>query len=263
LAKAGRIFGEEKYIALAKKASEFLMKNLFKNNQLYHRYRKGETGIKGLLDDYTFLIWGLLELYESTFDYYYLKIALQIQEIQDKKFLDDEPKKGYYLTPEDGEKLLLREKTIHDGALPSGNSIAIYNLIRLSRITANQNQEQLAEKIIQSFSERIKEALSAHTMVFVSLEYLYGTSYEFVFVGSKRDPELEKLIKKLREEYLPNKIVLYLPLNSNSREEIFKLTEFVKYKKQINEKATVYVCKNKFCKKPVNTPNQMLKQIHN
>jgi hypothetical protein len=258
---AGRVFDEESYIRVAENAAGFILKMMFDDGRLYHRYRQGDRAIKGLLDDYAFTIWGLLELYESTFKTNYLKKALSLQKLMDDLFWDKEQKNGYFLTPKDGEELLIREKTIYDGAIPSGNSVAVFNLIRLSRLQAKPELEEKAMTILTSFAEMIKSSLLAFTMSLVSLEYLYGDSYEFVFVGDLQNKKLNQLLKTLYVCFIPHKVILHFPLKEEKQKAIKSLTDFVEYKTTINDQPTVYVCKNKFCKKPTNEPEEMIKLV--
>ena len=121
-AKAGRAFHEPEYTQAAQDAADFILETLVnEDGRLLHRYRDGEAGILANVDDYAFFVWGLLELYEATFDLTYLEAALELQAQLDERFWDAE-NGGYYFTPDDGEELIVRRKEIYDGAIPSGNS---------------------------------------------------------------------------------------------------------------------------------------------
>ena len=155
LAKGAIAFNEESYLNLAKQAVNFILSNLRDSNgKLLHRYKDGISEINGYLTDYSFLIWGLIELYEATFDIYYLENALKLHDIQIEDFWDDNVG-GFYFTANNAEELLTRQKEIYDGAIPSGNSIAMLNLLRLSYITGNYELEEKADILNRVFSEKI------------------------------------------------------------------------------------------------------------
>ena len=165
LAKGGRAFNEPEYIEAAKRAAGFILKKMRDaNGRLYHRYRDGEVALSGFLDDYAFFIWGLIELYEATFDVSYLKSALEFNNILLNHFWDKN-NGGFYLTSDAAEVVLIRKKEIYDGAAPSGNSAAMLNLLRLGRMTGNQELEQKASQISRYFSKTISQAPHGHTFL--------------------------------------------------------------------------------------------------
>ena len=157
LAYSGRILKEKEYINRAEKACDFILKNLSREDgRLLSTYSKGESYNLGLLSDYTFFIWGLIELYESTKNGNYLEKALELNEDMLKLFWDDE-NGGLFLTGDDGEKLVIRPKSIYDGAIPSGNSIAALNMMKLFKITGNKSLKDRAEEILYVFGEEISK----------------------------------------------------------------------------------------------------------
>ena len=224
-----------------------------------HRYRDGDIAILGMINDYAFLTWGLLELYESTFNVDYLKVALQLNNKLIEYFWDDELG-GYFFTPKDSEEYIVRKKEIYDGAMPSGNSVAMLNLLRISRITANIDLEDKAVLINKAFSIQIEQSLLAHSMFLSGLEFAYGPTFEVVIVGKTESDDTRKMIKELREVYVPNKIVLFMP-EDESEPEILKVTDFVKHKTGKDNKATAHVCINRFCKFPTNEIDIMLEML--
>lgn len=146
LGKAYKVLEDERYFEYAQKAVDFIYENLIdKDGRLLARYRDEESLHKAYLDDYAFLCFGLIELYESSFDVAYLKKAIDLNENMIDLFFDNK-KQGFFLYGEDGEKLIARPKELFDGAMPSGNSVAAYNLIKLARITGDANLEDMAER---------------------------------------------------------------------------------------------------------------------
>ena len=258
---AGRILENEDYTTASEKALNFIIQNLeTKSGRLVHRYREGEIAINGMIDDYAFTIWALLELYETTFKVEYLKKAIQYNDKMIEHFWDKN-KGGFFFTPDDGEELIVRKKEIYDGAIPSGNSVAMLNMIRISRITMDLSLEEKAVQMNKLFSTTIEQSLLSFTLFLSALEYAFGPSFEVVIVGNLNKTDTNEMLQALRSEYIPNKIVLFLP-SDEEKPEISNVTDFVKYKSMKNGKATVYVCINRFCKFPTDDINKMLQLLN-
>jgi len=224
-----------------------------------HRFRDGEAALPAYVDDYAFLIWGMLELYETTFEVRYLQTALSLNDDLLKHFWDDQAG-GFYFTADDAEKLLVRQKDIYDGAIPSGNSVAALDLLRLARITANTNLEAKAVKIVRAFSKAVEQSPSAHTQLMVAVDFAIGPSYEVVIAGDSDVEDTRAMVKALRTHFVPNKIVLFRP-NEEESPDITRLAEYAKYQSSIDGKATAYVCLNYSCKLPTTDPLKMLELL--
>jgi uncharacterized protein YyaL (SSP411 family) len=260
LAKGAQAFDEPEYAEAARHTVDFILGNMRKpDGRLWHRYRDGQAGIEANLDDYAFLVWGLIELYEAIFDVRYLKVALELTNDMLGHFWDEDG--GLYLTPDDGESLLVKKKEIYDGAIPSGNSVAMLNLLRLGRMTANSDLEEKAVKIGRAFSGSVKQSPLAHTQLMVALDFGIGPCYEVVIAGKAQAEDTRAMVKALRKHFFPNKVVL---LNPGEREspEIAKLVEFAKNQSSIGGKATAYVCLNYNCKLPTTDINKMLELLN-
>ena len=137
-----------------------------KDGRLLHRFRDGEVSIQGNLDDYAFIIWGLIELYELTFDSPYLRHALSFTDLLITHFWDAE-QGGFFFTPDDGETLIVRQKEIYDGAIPSGNSVSMLNLLRLGRMTGRVDLEEKGARIAKAFSRKVEAFPPAFTQLLV------------------------------------------------------------------------------------------------
>ncbi|HEO64556.1 MAG TPA: thioredoxin domain-containing protein [Spirochaetes bacterium] len=259
LAKGSRVFNEPLYAEKAKKAADFILQKMDKEKGLLHRYRLGEAGILAYADDYAFLIWGLIELYETTFEIKYLQKALELND----KFIKhhwDKKNGGFYFTSEKGENLLFRSKESYDGAIPSSNSLAMLNLIRLARMTGNTDLEEKASQTGKAFSKTISVSPSSYTQWMVALDFAIGPSYEVVITGRKDSKDTKDMIKALTKPFIPNHVVLFRPSEEKSP-EITKLAEFTKYQLAINKKATAYVCLKFNCKEPTTSIQTMLKLL--
>jgi hypothetical protein len=261
LARGAQAFDEPKYAEAAERAVSFILKNMRKpDGRLLHRYRDGEAGIQANLDDYAFLVWGLVELYEATFEVEYLKTALDLNGQLIKHFGDDQGG-GFYFSADDGEDLIVRQKEIYDGAIPSGNSVSMLNLLRLGRITAISVFDKKAAQIGRSFSKIVKQYPSAHTQFMVALDFGLGPSYEVVIAGNPEAEDTKAMLEALRKQFLPNKVVL-LRHTVKEKRDITTVAEFTKNQSSLDGKATVYVCLNYECKLPTTDIDKMLELLN-
>ena len=256
-AKGAQVFHDKSYSDAAEKAIDFILNHLRKSDgRLLHRYREGQSGLPAQVDDYSFLIWGLLEQYEATFDVKYLKLALELNH----DFIEhywDKKNGGFYFTADDGEELIVRQKEIYDGAIPSGNSVAILDLLRLGRITANPDFEKKSADITKAFSKSIKQQSPAHTFALCGLDFAFGPSYEVVIAGNSKNKETREMINAIYKHFIPNKVVILRPTEEESP-VINQFAEFTKDQKEIHGKPTAYVCQNYACNQPTNDIHQML-----
>lgn len=258
LSKASRAFNEPRYAQAAQKAADFLLSRARQSDgRLFHRYRDTEAGITGYLDDYAFLTWGLLELYEATFNVKYLQTSLDLNNDMTKHF-QDAKNGGFFLSADDGESLLIRQKEIYDGAIPSGNSIAMLNLLKIARITGNIDLEKMAANIGKTFHKDVAKAPMSHTMLMCGIDFAEGPSYEIVLTGTPESGDTGKFLDVIYKKYLPNKVVLFKP--DDESQDITKIAGYTSDQKSVDNKLTVYVCVNFSCKKPV-TEAEELKEL--
>jgi len=247
LARASSAFGEPRYLQAAIKAAGFVLKKMKgKKGTLYHRYAKGERAIEGFLDDYAFLAWGLVEVYEACLEEMYLQSALELTKTTISRFWDDKDG-GFYFTAKGTENVMPRRREVYDGAVPSGNSVALLNLLHLAFLTGNSQYRELASQIMKVFSEDVKRAPSTHTFMLIGVDFAVGPSYNVILVGEPEEDSMRRMLDALKMGYLPNMVVsLRLPGKAG-----------LNYKK-IEGKATAYVCRNQTCMPPTNKKTKML-----
>jgi len=250
LSKAGRAFHVTEYIAEAVRTAEFVLGIMWDGNTLLHRYREDEAGIEGFLNDYAFMTWALIELYQATFEKRYLDKAMELNERMLEKFSD--PHGGFYFASEESEKLLTRRKEIYDGAIPSGNSVAFYNLLRLSRLTGETRLETDATKLSKYFSSSILGAPHGYSMFLCGLDFAYGPSAEVVLTG--KGVVLDGIISQLDSDYLPNTLIHVWSS---------ELAEAIQYLEQMKqtESPMIYVCRNFACSLPTSKMDEALSLI--
>jgi uncharacterized protein YyaL (SSP411 family) len=260
LAKGAQILGKDEYSKAATNAADFILKNMVTpDGTLLHRYREGEAAIQAHVDDYSFLIWGFLELYEATFDVDHLKKAVELNEELLRRFWDED-NGGLYTAVENAEDLIVRSKEYYDGAIPSGNSVEMLNLIRLARMTADPELEQEAARLSRAFSSHVESVPSAHTLFLTALDFAIGPSKEVVVVGELKAEDTIEMVRAIRSNFVPNKVVVFRPSGQKSA-EIDRITGFTESHMSIDGNATTYVCTYNSCKAPTTDIEEMLRFI--
>jgi len=259
LARAGSVLDRPEYVEAARSASEFiLMQMRFSDGRLLHRYRDGEVGIKGNLDDYAFMAWGLIELYQADFDATHLEAALELTGITLEHF-GDPSGGGLYFTPDDGEELLVRRKEAYDGAVPSGNSVAMLNMLRLARLTGRPDLEEQASAISRAFSGSVGQSPAGYTQFLSAVDFAAGPAFEVVIAGRADGDDTRAMLESLRARYIPNCVVLLRGEGDDGA--ITELAEFIRPHISIDGKATAYVCQNFRCELPTTDVERMLELL--
>ncbi|MGV9199745.1 MAG: thioredoxin domain-containing protein [Promethearchaeia archaeon] len=249
LAKASRVFDDSRYLDAAEKAVDFILTNLRDaEGRLLHRYRNGNADVGAFIDDYAFFIWSLIEMYETTFKITYLETALELNQILIDEFWDEDIA-GFFFTSKKSEEMLTRQKEIYDGAIPSGNSVAMLNLLRLSLITGDHSLEEKAEYIARVFAESIEENPVAHAQLLVAIDFALGPTYSLVIAGDQSSADTRGFLNTMHSEYLPNTVLIYRPTDVNSP-EIDTISSYIEGFSEKNGKTAAYVCSGYACKSP-------------
>ncbi len=260
LAKSAHILDQPEYGVAARRAALFILHNLrSQDGKLLHRWRNGQAGIPGTAADYSFLIWGLLELYNLDFDTKWLESALDLTEKLIENYWD-EKLGGFYLTTHDQRSMLPRIKESIDTALPSSNSVAMLNLLKLSRLTGNHTFEEKAAKISRLLSSKVQDSALAFPMLLGAFDLALSPSKEVVIVGRQGTADTQKMLNALRKNFSPNVVILFKPANEENP-PIVKYAGFVEFMGSINNKATAYVCTNFKCNFPTTDPVKMLDSL--
>lgn len=248
LSKASYVLNEKKYLKAAIKAADFILKELLtEDNKLFHCYVKGQKTASAFLDDYAFLVWGLIELYEACFDEKYLLASSALTERLISDFWD-EKKGGFYFTDNLSDKSIPRIKQVYDGAYPSGNSVALLNLLSLSLLMENEKLEHYANDMVGTFSYEVRANPAAYTFLLTALDFSVGPNYKIVLVGKIDEKDTQNMINTIRQVPVFN-IALKVQKDEKSSDSY----------KRINGKAAAYVCRNKACMKPTSDINQLTK----
>ena len=227
-----RVSGQELYLRKAKEARYFIEENMTEGDSLFASYRKGKRLEQGFLDDYAFYIAALLELYRATFETEYLEKAARLCEETERRFADKE-NGGYFLCKKESTELFMNPKETYDGAIPSGNSVMMYNLVSLYQLTENEEYDTLLKRQTEFMDRQVAEYPAGHSMYLLA-KMLCENPSEHITVVLKDEEEKELLWGKL--PFLANVSVV---------------SDSMKYPLR-NGETTYYVCKNHVCLPPTN-----------
>jgi uncharacterized protein YyaL (SSP411 family) len=256
LAKAAQAFGEPKYADAGRRAARYILAVMrTPDGGLFHRYRDGEAAIPAFGDDYTSMVWGLVELYEATFEDYYLTTALGLNRYFMTHFHDNE-RGGFFTTADTSEHLLVRKKEVYDGAIPSCNSVALLNLLRLARVPGEHHLEKTAGTLSEFFSATVQGSPCAHTFFLCALDYAIGPSHEVVITGDLQQDGTQALIHVCHTHFLPSVRLLFQPAGGSDTTS-FTSSESPGYH-TVGGKATAFVCSRHACASPVTNPDDLL-----
>jgi len=260
LAIATQVTEDPRFVRAAEEAIHFILSRMrTREGRLLHRYREGEAGITAHLDDYAYLIWGLIELYQTTFETRYLETALELNHDMLTHYLDTQDG-ALSFSPDDGEQLVVRNKVFYDGATPSGNSVALENLIRLARLTGKSTLEETAWRLARAFAPQVDRVPSGYTHFLVALDFAFGPSQEVVIVGPGRGRDTLEMLKALRSRFIPNQVVILKPSEETSP-RIEAIADFIRSYKALEGKATAYVCREGSCSAPTTDKEEMLAEL--
>ena len=255
LSFAGKVFNNSSYIQAAEKAYKFIKQKLItEDNKIYARFRDGETKYLGYLEDYAYLIWALIELFLTTGKLEYLKQALNFNTKMIELFKDKE-KGGFYHTAYNSEELIMKTKPLYDGAIPSGNSVLTYNLLRLSEITDDISLANLAQEQFVYFSTKIKQIPEAYTYMLSAYLYYKATKRKIILVFDENNQALKNICGFINQKYLPFTTNVKLAKN-----EICHI-KFLKEYSDFSENIGAYICENFQCNEPLFNEEDIINEI--
>ena len=255
-ARGAQILASPQYLEAAEKAASFVMENLFdpQTETLFRRFRDGEAKGAGQLDDYAFLVQGLLDLYEASQEIHWLQQASDLTAIQ-IKLLADKEHGGFFTTPETG-KLPVRMKEDYDGAEPAGNSVAALNLLRLAWMTGQNDWRLLGEKTITTFGSRISDYPSAMPKMLTALAFQLSKPRQIIIAGDPQAEDTQKLVSTVQDFFIPHKILLFAD-NGPGQAWLSTQLPVINDLTMVEDKATAYVCENFTCRLPVTDPDKL------
>ncbi len=261
LARASQVLEEPRYLEAAQGAAGFLRAKLYspRTGRLKRRYRDGDAAVDGFLDDYAFLIQGLLDLYEASFNVEWLSWAVRLQEAQDELFWDGKGG-GYYAAGGTDPLLLLRTREDYDGAEPSPNSVAAMNLLRLAQVTDRQDWKKEAQRTVAVFAQRLENSPEAMPQMVVALAFSLSKPKQIVIAGQPGAPDTRALLRLVHERFLPNKILL-LADGGVGQKQLTRWLAFLQGVTRKQGRATAYICEDYVCKLPTSDPQTVARLL--
>ncbi len=268
LARSGLAFGDERLVAAAARAAEFILDRLRdENGTLLHRYRDGDAAIVAGAADHACLAWGLVELYGATFDPRWLRSARELVDALLERFWDPD-RLGVFNVDAEQTDLPVRQKELYDGATPSANATTWYVLLRLGRLTGDSELLDRAEALRHALAGPVSGAPSAHTMSLVALDLALGPSQEVVVTGEAGAPDTQRMLEALSARFGPRTAVLFKPADDGSdgsgepaAGRLAEIAPFTAPHRLVDGKATAHVCSGFACRRPTTDVAEMLKQI--
>jgi uncharacterized protein YyaL (SSP411 family) len=250
LARAAQVLDESTYGAAAAANAAFLKAKLYdpKEGSLKRRYRAGQVGVDGFLDDYAFLIQGLLDLYETSFDVQLLSWAVRLQDRQDQIFWDAS-QGTYFATTNTDPSVLFRMRDEFDGAEPSANSVAAMNLLRLSQVTDNAERKAKADKTFAAFSNRLSRSPDALPQLTAAIDFGQSKPKQIIIAGKANAADTRAMLRLVHERYIPNKFLI-LADGGAGQKQIVQWLRFVESMRPRDNKATAYICEDYVCRFP-------------
>jgi uncharacterized protein YyaL (SSP411 family) len=248
LSRAAAVLDRSDYASAAVKAAEFIWKTMRTPEGRFLRTYGAGAGAKlnAYLEDYTYLLEGLVSLYQATFDERWIAAALELIPILMSEFWDEEAG-GFFYTGKSHEALLARNKDAHDNATPSGNAMAATALLRLGRLTGRRDLLDHAEKTLQLFHGQMEKMPLAAGQMLVALDFFLGPVDEIAVIGDPNNDELRQVLRKLRSRFLPNAVLASLTPGAATTLVLLK-------DKESKGNVTTYICRNATCQAPIVGP---------
>ncbi len=256
LAKGAAVLGDPAYLKAADRAAEFVLERLrAPDGRLWRRWRLGEAAHRGCLEDYAFMVWGLLELYQAGHQVAHLEKALELNRTCLELFWDHDSG-GFFFTPQGDEQLLVRDKDLYDGATPSGNSAALCNLLRLGRLTGQGDLEERADTMLRVFAAQAGEHPMAFCHLMSAVDFAQGPSQEVVVAGPEGQAQTERMLALLKTDFAPRRVLLFNPGGEAGR-ALAELAPFVAGMSSADGKPRVYICSDYACQRPLEDPQEL------
>jgi uncharacterized protein YyaL (SSP411 family) len=260
LAKAAGAFDNIDYAKAAERAYAFVSEQLRgSEGQLLHLRYSGKSTVQAFLDDYSYLLWGIMELYQTTFRSSYLTGAISLAE-EMIGLCWDEGGGGLFFAPRGSGPLPIRHKFATDGAVPSGNAVAAMNLLRIGRLTAEPGYEEKVAQIGKAFGGSMARYPAAHVHLISVLNMALNSSAEVIVTGDPGREDTLTMLSALRRSYSPNMVAVFIP-STIQDPEITALIPYARDIRTFEGKATAYVCKDFICRAPTTVPEEMLGAI--
>ncbi len=249
-------------LQMAERAAAFARSELWdaSSGLLRRRYRDGQVSIDGYCEDYAFLVWGALELFQTTGRPEWLAWARELQRRQDDLFWDDAAG-GWFSTTDSDASVLLRLKDEYDGAEPSAGSVSVLNLLTLSHLDADGGDAlRKVERTLARFGDRFGHAARVVPLMAAALSQYHAGTTQIVVVGPRAREDTQQLHARVRGRFLP--FAVRIPVEPGTEQAgLAELLPFVAPMTMVNDTATAFVCSNFACQAPVTDPDAFDDQL--
>ncbi len=257
LARSGYLLDRTQYIQAAQQGMHFLLNAMVDaDGYPIHLFRKGKSDVAATCDDYAYLIWALIELYEATLDVSYLEKAKDFQSRMVDLFWDKE-EGGFFMSAQNTRDLIVRPKEFYDGAMPAANSIALLNLLRLGQLFGNAEWLTYADKVMRAYAFMALNHPSQATQALIGFDYAFGPKYEVVIVGIPNRQDTEEMLAIVKQSVGLRRVIIFKPGDGSQGKKLNALFPFTKAHQIKEGKATAYVCKNYVCHEPTTDLKKM------
>ncbi|HLG15883.1 MAG TPA: thioredoxin domain-containing protein [Blastocatellia bacterium] len=256
-AEAANILGRDDYRQVAVRNAEFLLNNLVTADRVLRTFRDGQAKLNAYLEDYAYLIEGLLAVYEATFDLKYFVEARALADRMLERFWD-EADSGFYFTSSDHERLITRTKDYLDNATPSGNSSAVLGLLKLGLLTHEQQYTRTAASILRATWQAMSRYPSAFGYLLCGLDFYLSEPKEIAIIGETNSHEFRLLLEAIYSRYLPNKVV------AGSRSGDLAAADSIRLlagRDEIGGAPAAYVCREYVCLAPAMSPEELAARL--
>jgi uncharacterized protein YyaL (SSP411 family) len=258
-ARAGRTLeGGAEYVAGARRAASFLRTHMWDGQRLLRRYRHGDAGIDAYAEDFAYLVFGLLELFQADGDPSWLAWAFELQGEQDRLFWDSSAG-GWFSTTGGDPSVLLRLKEDYDGAEPAASSVSVFNLLTLAHLVEDPSMLDKVERTLAASAGREGQGGRSAPMMMAALSTYHAGLTQVLIAGDLQSPAAAALLAVLRHRYAPATIVV--PVVPEHRETLAALLPWVSEMSSDATRATAYVCRQFTCQAPAGTPEALTEAL--
>jgi uncharacterized protein YyaL (SSP411 family) len=229
-----------------------------RQGRLFHRFRDGELAIPAQASDYASMIYGLLHLYQATFELTYAEQALGLAETMLEKFWDQKDG-GFFLTAEEVAELPVRPKELYDGAIPSSNSVSLFNLLWLGRLTGNPKWQDRAQEMLRAFSGTVHAQPAAFSFLLLGLDFALHPDREIVITGEPQAADTHKILEALSLQFSPNQVTLFK--SEQNAERMGKFAGFTDGLHVVRGQTTAHMCQGYACQESTSDARTMLEKL--